>query len=415
MKISKGAMSGSLERDLNDCVFCHVSGFYEKYFEGKTWSAAAEQAMQKVPSTLAGDLCLDFLEIRSVTFIDADGKLEKFYLENKPIAAPQHIVGISTTCYPARRLFVKEPEFVVKFSWGRSKPHTERELLELMEERNVWGAPEILWCQDLGSIRDFRQGLKFTTEPYDFSCDIIRVAPDQKLSPEVMRAPQIPAQPIDLEFDTMLEFLEACRDVVKVIQSLHQDGKALHRNICIKNLAIVPKRKKRDPRGILINFDSALDLQRGLATKGELVGSREFMAIGILTGDSHTYRHDLESLFYVSLWVAICNDREQDDRKSLRWQPKTSRLCGWCSKDFGTVARNKTTDMKPKGFSAILEEFSWEFKHLKGLAKELRQSLFPMQNGELFTGTDIDRNGVGDLYDGMIDAFSRSIAFQVHE
>lgn len=50
------------------------------------------------------------------------------------------------------------------------------------------------------------------------------------------------------------------------------------------------------------------------------------MAIGILSEDSHTYWHDLESLFHVFLWVAICNDREHDDVESLTHQPETSRL-----------------------------------------------------------------------------------------
>jgi hypothetical protein len=83
--------------------------------------------------------------------------------------------------------------------------------------------------------------------------------------------------------------------------------------------------------------------------------------------------------------------------------------------DFKSVSRNKTIDMNPDGFLRILNEFSKEFEHLEGLAKELKEWLFPIRDGELFTGTDMDQNGVNKLYDGMIDAFNRSIASQAHE
>jgi hypothetical protein len=62
----------------------------------------------------------------------------------------------------------------------------------------------------------------------------------------------------------------------------------------------------------------------------------------------------------------------------------------------------------------ILSEFSKDFEHLKGLAKELRDLLFPIREGELFTGTDLGQAGVNRLYDEVIDAFDRSIASQAH-
>lgn len=31
----------------------------------------------------------------------------------------------------------------------------------------------------------------------------------------------------------------------------------------------------------------------------------EFMAIGTLKGEVHTFRHDLESFFYIFLWVSV--------------------------------------------------------------------------------------------------------------
>jgi len=404
-----------------------------------------EQRPELLIQTIASYMMMDDEEVGFNSFIRRDGlrsyiafdgvggnEAERFYLEDEPIAAPQYIVGPGTTCYSARKLTFDNPEFVVKFAWREDERHTERELLELTKERNVWGVIKALGCQDLKSIECLRQGLQFT-QPYDF----LPATADRRVVPEgdgpaTYTVPNekyhqsfvnrtfscMTTSPLGRsinKFESILEFLEACRDVVKALRSLYQDGKILHRDICIKNLIIAPRRHEGDAKGVLIDLDGALDLEKGQARKGELIGSEGFMAIGILCGDPHTYRHDLESLFYVFLWVAICNDHGHDDRESLRYQPKTSRLWGWCSMDFKSVSRHKTTDMNPDGFLRILNEFSKEFEHLEGLAKELRELLFPIRDGELFTGTDMDQDGVNRLYDGMIDAFNRSIASQAPE
>lgn len=90
-------------------------------------------------------------------------------------------------------------------------------------------------------------------------------------------------------------------------------------------------------------------------------------------------------------------------------------LPGWCSMDIRSVARNKTIDTQPDGFLRILAEFSAEFKHLKGLARELKELLFPLRGGEIFTGTDLDQGDINRLYDGMIDIFNRSITCRAHK
>lgn len=366
-----------------------------------------------------------------VAFGNADqDETERLYLDDNPIAAPQYLIGPGTTCYAARTSKSQTAEFAVKFAWREDSNHTERELLELTKERNVWGVIKALGWQDLDSIRDLRQGLQFN-KPYDFlSAATDGRAASEGDTPTAASAGSdddyvppflnrtfscITTSPLGRsinKFDTTLEFLEACRDIAKALRSLYQDGKILHRDICIKNLIIPTRRNEGDPKGVLIDLDGALGLEKGPARSGELVGSEGFMAIGILTGAQHTYRHDLESLFYVLFWVAICNDREHDDARSLRYQPETSRLWGWCSTDFRSVSRNKSVDMSPEGFSRILGEFSTQFKPLKGLARELRQLLFPIRDGYLFTGSEMDQDGINRLYDGMIDAFNRSIASQ---
>ena len=191
------------------------------------------------------------------------------------------------------------------------------------------------------------------------------------------------------------------------------DAKIIHRDIAIKNLIITSQHSPDSPKGVLIDFDQALDLDNVRAVE-PLVGSDGFMAIGILSGHPHTYRHDLESLFYVFLWIAIGNDREHDDAYDiLEGIPKTSRLWKWCSMDFRSVGREKAADMKPDGFSGILSEFSADFAPLRDLAKELHALIFPLRDGQIFTGTETEQVAVERLYDGMADTFNRSaLAFQ---
>ena len=78
------------------------------------------------------------------------------------------------------------------------------------------------------------------------------------------------------------------------------------------------------------------------------------------------------------------------------------------------MSRNKTIDTTLDG-CLRLDEFLREFGHLEGLAKELQELLFAKRDEKLFIGTDMDEDGVNRLYDGMNNAFNRSIASQAHE
>ena len=57
-------------------------------------------------------------------------------------------------------------------------------------------------------------------------------------------------------------------------------------------------------------------------------------------------------------------------------------------------------------FENVITEFAPEFENLKPLARELRSALFPIRDGDIFTGTFHDDS---IMYDGMINAFSRAI------
>jgi thiamine kinase-like enzyme len=323
---------------------------------------------------------------------------DKFHLRPELIATADYIVGPGTTCYVASTSTIGEADTVIKFSWREDEEPTELRLLKRAHERNAWGVIQLLGYQDLVNIADLRRGLHFpqTFVNRTFSC--------------VATTPL--GRPIR-QFTSIPELLEVLRDLVKALQSLYVNARILHRDVAIKNLIIAPQHSADSPKGVLLDFNFALDLDNVRPIE-PMVGSDGFMAIGILSGQRHTYRHDLESLFYVFLWIAIAIDRVHDEANDiLKGIPKTSRLWKWCTMDFGAVGRDKAADMSPEGFEGILDEFSSDFAPLRGLAKELHALIFPVRDGKIFTGTETDQVAVQRVYDGMADAFNRSaLAFQ---
>ena len=63
--------------------------------------------------------------------------------------------------------------------------------------------------------------------------------------------------------------------------------------------------------------------------------------------------------------------------------------------------------MDKSRFKSIIAEFPADFESLKGLAEELRDALFPIEERALFTGT---YNDPDIMYTLMIEAFDRAIA-----
>ncbi|KAH7459238.1 hypothetical protein FOMA001_g20165 [Fusarium oxysporum f. sp. matthiolae] len=101
----------------------------------------------------------------------------------------------------------------------------------------------------------------------------------------------------------LLAAFESC---IEGHQSLHAAG-YLHRDISINNLLINEDDENPSWTAFLIDLDLAVREQREGASgaKGK-TGTRAFMAIGALLGiEQHSFMHDLESFFWVLLWVCI--------------------------------------------------------------------------------------------------------------
>ena len=201
-------------------------------------------------------------------------------------------------------------------------------------------------------------------------------------------------------------------------KSLLKDGKMLHRDISENNIIITKPVAGRELKGCLIDMDLGKELNGVPSRASHLTGTMSGVLIEVLQGKGHTYRHDLESLFYVFIWMCIryghedVVDVEETNTPSLKSNKRkvrpirTSRLRVWYTGTYAEIASAGRGHMGKNGFEDIITEFAPKFEELKQLARELRSVLFPIKDGGIFTGTFRDHD---IMYDGMINAFGRSI------
>ena len=351
----------------------------------------------------------------------------KLYLESQPIASRQRIVGAGTTCYRARMLDSDGWDHVLKFKWRWARDRPEDELLRLVKEKRVWGAVSLDYYKEVESTANLRRSLRWGTHRKFVRA--VAYSPERHATVDQRRQQVaysatgladfteetddffqnrilacVVTSPVGRSLDTFrspTELLQVFRDAIKCHRSLYHDAKILHQDVSPGNIIILDGQDQGRPRGILIDLDSAIELADGSGTDLGITGTRPFMAIGVLKGERHTYRHDLESFLYVFLWAVITNHSEDP--------PDASKLRQWSNGDWNELAVRKSLDVDQDNFQSVLREFPPQFHTLMPLAESLRHILFPLRDGIIWTGTDGSPEAVDKLYDGMIRAFEDAL------
>lgn len=132
----------------------------------------------------------------------------------------------------------------------------------------------------------------------------------------------------------------------------------------------------------------------------------EFMAIEVLLGIDQTYRHDLESFFYVLIW--LCARHGWNICENSKSRPKESVLTKWYCGSFKHIAEAKRGYMHVDGFEDILDEFPTDFDSVKSLCRKIRGILFPLlEDGALFKLTRPDPPE--KLHESILRAFEDTI------
>lgn len=138
----------------------------------------------------------------------------------------------------------------------------------------------------------------------------------------------------------------------------------------------------------------------------------EFMAIQMFQRVAHIYRHDLESFFYVLLWICARRTWEREFLCSADDRPKRNILSKWYRGSYDDIADAKRCYMQIDRFEDILDGYPLAFDCVKPWCKAIRGIVFPLlKNGPLFIGTPSDLPD--RLYDPIIGAFDNTIAGMV--
>ncbi|KAI9680930.1 MAG: hypothetical protein M1829_001010 [Trizodia sp. TS-e1964] len=172
------------------------------------------------------------------------------------------------------------------------------------------------------------------------------------------------------------------------------------------NLIITKPEGNNGMSGMLIDLDLAIEIGKRTGAT-QRTGTMHFMAIEVLLGYEHTYRHDLESFFYLLLWICARRAWERGVGCEPRLRPRSSVLKNWYLGTLVEIAHTKRYHMHADGLESVLAEFPYSYECVKPLCKQLRKILFPQDKEEkLITGTPTNAE---DLYSRVLQAFEAAL------
>ncbi|KAJ3493473.1 hypothetical protein NLG97_g4710 [Lecanicillium saksenae] len=329
-------------------------------------------------------------------------------LLKRPVVARDSLFSDGLLCYFARKANENQWTHIVKFKWRDIHKSKEEDIFHTIEDKSFPGVVRLVYDTKIVDTAQLRAGVR--NEPYrrllddgqelDTGSALERYSErtgDPFRNRTCMCLVFSPiCQPLST-FRDKVELLRVLRDVAQTHRALLQDANVLHRDISIGNILIDETTRK----GILIDFDVAMDLTKETPTGNSISGTQEFRAAGLMNYDPHTYRHDLEALFYVLLQVIA----EASNNGTLE---RNSRFHRWSVDDWDKARDARIEDMESVNFELLLDEWAEEFGDCKALARHLRCLLFG-DGTDLFFGTDMSIQGTNALYDGFIDAFEDAI------
>ncbi|KAG6054252.1 hypothetical protein E4U32_007038 [Claviceps aff. humidiphila group G2b] len=378
-------------------------------YSGATFNVHEEP--EKLVQVLCGYLMMGDEELGLDTFTEEkDGRLfvtipvnpfatELIQLElnPKPISYRRSIVCRATTCFPAKPIGAPEFDRVVKYSWTPSTWTPEADLLSKANEHRVQGVAKLVgYEREITRISKLRDGLTFSTPhkdqiPYDDR--VLRVLTVTPLG-----------RPLK-EFESILELLECLRDAIKAHRSLYMESGILHGDISVNNIIITEPAKADGYKGMLIDFDLAHDITKGPSGARFRTGTIEFMAIGVLLWQQHTYRHDLESFLYVFIWLCFVYGPKGKGKKP------TNALRDWSTfgRTLKTRAKVKFCDMG-FGFKLLMKDYPAECGEcVKQFITTIHDILFKARPGVGVDPHEYTPEEPDHMYEPILEAFEKTI------
>ncbi|KAG6235282.1 hypothetical protein E4U24_008341 [Claviceps purpurea] len=316
-------------------------------------------------------------------------------LNPKPISYRRSIVSRATTCFPAKPIGAQEFDTVVKYSWIPSTWTPEADLLRKANEHRVKGvAKTVGYEREITRISKLRDGLAFSTPHKD------QIPYDDRVLHVLAVTPL--GRPLD-EFGSILELLECLRDAIKAHRSLYMESGILHRDISINNIIVTEPAKADGYKGMLIDLDLARDITKDPSGQRHRTGTIEFMAIGVLLGRQHTYRHDLESFLYVFIWLCFVYGSKGKGREPMDAIP------GWSKRSLDVIAEMKLGHMG-SSFKLLMTKFPAECgERVVQFIATIRDILFTVPDGVEVAPYEYAPEEPDAMYGPILEAFEKTI------
>ncbi|VDB88378.1 Bgt-20499-2, partial [Blumeria graminis f. sp. tritici] len=356
------------------------------------------------------------LGLDSITSYDSHGRcfvtvpngktsVEKIEVKPLPIVRPETIAtrGI-------KYLETKDSMYMLKFSWSTESVEYETKIFKSVKD--VTGVIKLNYSSDLYDINDHRMEMKFTEDKkWDicfgdrtlyYSVSTGSQGRKSYIQSKLTYAKFSPAGRPLQSSSTVREFVHGIRNAIIGHRNLHERG-IIHGNISAGNIILTKADVTGASKGLLIGLDKALYRQekKGKKQRERLTGTRKYMALELLEAIEEnenilkqTYRHDLESFFYVLIVGSMSYGRKSAPEHLNKWSLNNISHC-LCAKE--NCIRNNFQ-------KRILNYFTPVFECVQELARSLRQILF--EDKSVGYGTPEDPNV---LYDPIIRAFDDTI------
>jgi serine/threonine protein kinase len=323
-----------------------------------------------------------------------------------PLKQPKGIVDTRTPlCYPVVVGSHEDGQYgVVKMKWISLGKRHEESLMQLAAQNRVEGVANLYLRDTQANMEKLHAGLRIMSAPCRWD---LTLTGKPKGRTAHLRLQAMVLGPLGRPLDKYLyedEVLLAIRDAIKAHRMLYFTGGILHRDISGGNIVIS---NHTDPYsgekrfGTLIDFDHAVQVDK-VPRYGPAVGTPRYLAIGLLRGEAHTYRHDLESFFYVFLWRATLGRRKRkecSDKLICRWED---------DRDGG--AFKKVMSMASRGtFDGIVQQFQPEFQRYASIAWAWRKALFFPTSSVQALFDARPQGSPEKLYDEMLQAVDTAL------
>ncbi|KAJ2189213.1 hypothetical protein EV181_001753 [Coemansia sp. RSA 532] len=330
------------------------------------------------------------------------------YVTKRTIMSADDILGRHTRCFVATRYsgsdaYSSATEVVIKDAWPPTNyppledPRDEIKLLRKIHDTFKNDAPDHIYPELIvgGHVRLTQKNRSVidTTDAIFKAAGVKRIDPpsdsdaDSAWNQQLLRAHRrIVMSPVGHSIKTVqneAELIIVLAEAMRCYSSILSQCGILHRDISTNNILVVRDGKDTIPRGLLIDFDLAVEVNKHKRSAcPESLGTMPYMSIAnILNLDTpRTALDDWESLLYVVCWLATVGissdhrvaDAELENKQIKHWRIGTTKM----------IADAKRTHMHSSDnfqFS-IVSRYCSQYKLLPCFAIALYNALFGNNN-----------------------------------